>query len=227
MHRVQTIRSAAMARHRHTRAYAALVLSGSYEEARDSGFLRAAPGDAILHESFEEHLNRFPAARAVVLNIALDDAADFTPGLVTIVDPDGVARTSERDTIHAAQLLLAQFRHKTIACEDWPDALARELLRNPHLNLRIWSRARAIAPWALSRGFARMFGITPSRFRVRARARAAWAAIRRTDEPLAGIAARLGFSDQPHMTRSIGRLTGRPPLAWRNGVQDAAGAPVT
>ena len=36
-----------------------------------------------------------------------------------------------------------------------------------------------------------------------------------TNEPLAKIAAHLGFADQSHMTRSVKQTTGMNPLAWR------------
>ena len=42
-----------------------------------------------------------------------------------------------------------------------------------------------------------------------------WGLITGTAEPLAGIAAEVGFSDQAHMTRDVKALTGKTPGAWR------------
>ena len=56
----QTMRTPFMDRHVHKRAYAALVLSGGYEEAGDSGRHRVQAGNVVLHEAFEAHLDRIP-----------------------------------------------------------------------------------------------------------------------------------------------------------------------
>jgi AraC-like DNA-binding protein len=211
---VQKIRAAGMERHAHAHPYAALVLSGRYEEAGDCGRFHVRAGHVVLHDRFEEHLNRFPAGDVVVLNIPLDDFS-FKPGLGTAVDVDGIARVAEKDSVTAATLLLSQIEMKAAPALDWPDELAAELMRNPATDLGIWSETRNIAPWTLSRGFARVFGLPPVEFRTRVRARAAWRAIRKTDKPLAALAAIYGFADQAHMTRSVKRLTGRTPRDWR------------
>jgi hypothetical protein len=49
----QTLRTPLIGRHVHKRAYAALVLSGCYEEAGDSGRHRVQVGNVVLHEAFE------------------------------------------------------------------------------------------------------------------------------------------------------------------------------
>jgi len=62
MRRWQTIHSRELARHVHAGSYAALVLSGRYEEAGDHGRFQVQVGDVVFHGRFEAHLNRFPAA---------------------------------------------------------------------------------------------------------------------------------------------------------------------
>lgn len=213
----QTIPASEMHRHMHGRAYAALVVAGGYEEAGDAGRFEAGTGDIVLHERFEAHLDRIFSSGAVVINIALPDDARFLPGPARTADPDSIVRIAEKSEGEAALLLLRTIEMKVQESRDWPDELAVELTRNPALNLTLWSTIKDIAPWTLSREFSRVFGISPSAFRACARARRAWKAIRTTREPLAGLAARLGFADQAHMTRSVKHLTGRPPQAWRAG----------
>jgi hypothetical protein len=41
-------------RHRHARAYAAVVLEGSYEESGSRGRFRVRPGDVVLHEFVQD-----------------------------------------------------------------------------------------------------------------------------------------------------------------------------
>jgi AraC-like DNA-binding protein len=66
----------------------------------------------------------------------------------------------------------------------------------------------------VSRGFTRVFGVTPQRYRLEARARAALADLPAAVS-LAAVAVQHGFADQAHMTRSVRDVTGLPPGAWR------------
>jgi len=211
----QTIRSTAFGRHSHEHAYAAIVLSGGYEEAGDQGRFRVEAGDVVLHERFEAHINRFSGSGAVVLNLPLPDRYSFLPGRASIADPDSIVRVAETNKAEAARLLLSAFMVRDTGYADWPDELAADLMENPSLSLSRWGEIRGLAPWAVSRGFMQVFALSPSAFRARTRARHAWKAIKTSETPLAQIAAHLGFSDQAHMTRSVKQLTGKGPQAWR------------
>jgi AraC-like DNA-binding protein len=71
-----------------------------------------------------------------------------------------------------------------------------------------------------------VFATSAAAFRAEARAQIALAQIA-TGEALSDIAVTAGFSDQPHMTRAITALTGRPPGYWARrvkSVQDGAKA---
>jgi AraC-like DNA-binding protein len=215
MRMLQTIRASAMGRHVHKQAYAALVLSGCYEEAGDLGCFRVRAGDVVLHDAFEAHLDRFPSSGAKVLNISLPTRSTLHPGLGRVDDPDAIVRIAESNEAEAAVLLLSLTEMQQPECRDWPDELAAALMQRPSLSLSQWSQVRGIAPWTISRGFAQVFDLSPSAFRVRARTHHAWKAIRTTNAPLASIAADCGFADQSHMTRSLKIMTGRTPQAWR------------
>lgn len=215
MHLLQTIRSSIFARHSHNRAYAAIVLSGNYEEAGDHGQFRVEAGDTVLHERFEAHINRFAVSGAVVLNLALPPAARFVPGLARVADPELIVRLAEKSQVQAVQLLLASMEKREPGREDWPDELAAAMIANPSLSLAAWSEDRGLTPWAISRGFTKVFGISPAAFRARTRARQAWNVIVDTKAPLVSIAADLGFADQSHMTRSVKHLTGMSPQMCR------------
>jgi AraC-like DNA-binding protein len=203
-------------RHSHGYAFAALVLKGGYEESGDSGRFDVREGDVILHERFEAHCNRGSPLGAVILHIALPADSEFQSGAGQLADPDSIAREAECNPASAAVLLLQITQMKQPRFRDWPERLAAELSRNTALNLTAWSHEQGIAPWTVSRGFESVFGVSPSAFRAAARARRAWQAIRTSGEPLVDIAARLGFADQAHMTRSVRYLTGSAPRAWRN-----------
>jgi AraC-like DNA-binding protein len=209
-------------RHRHAAGYMTLVIAGGYDEAGDVGRFRVRPGDLLVHRPFEAHRNAFGRQSAEVINLPLVDLPHLA-ALNRVADPDLVARLAERDPIAAAQA--AADSAATIAGEnDWPDSLAAALRTRPDLFwIGHWAREHGLAPASVSRGFRRLFGTTPERYRAEARARLAWSRIVGTAEPLATIACDVGFADQPHMTRCVHAVTGCPPARWRgrvNCVQD-------
>jgi AraC-like DNA-binding protein len=211
----QTIRSSVFGRHNHEHAYAAIVLSGEYEEAGDHGRFRVEAGDVILHERFEAHINRFAGSGAIVLNLPLPHRCLFQPGRASIADADSIVRIAEKDRAEATGILLSGLTARAMEYADWPDELAAALMGNTSLSLSRWAETKGLTPWAVSRGFLQMFGLSPSAFRARIRARLAWKAIETSEMPLVEIAAHFGFADQPHMTRSVKQLTGVGPMACR------------
>jgi AraC-like DNA-binding protein len=212
----QTIRASSLSRHVHGRAYAALVLSGGYEEAGDYGRFQVNAGDVIFHEQFEAHLDRFSETGAAVLNLPLHTGYSCTAGIAKVADVDAVPRVAERSCRDAIELLFSLAITRTPEPADWPDELAAELVRHPSLKLSQWGEKNGIAPWTVSRGFGLVFGVSPEAFRARTRARCALKSIQNTQASLAMIAVELGFADQSHMTRSVKQLTGIGPRAWRS-----------
>lgn len=212
----QTIRRSSLDRHLHFEPYAALVLSGAYEEAGDNGRFSATVGNVVFHDHFEAHLNRFPTQGATVLNLPLTSSDPCLPGTGTVADPDAVARLAERSAYAASNLLVATVERSTPKVSDWPDVLAATLAQYPSLKLSEWGETNGLASWTISRGFVQVFGISPEAFRARARARQALRSICYTRTSLAILAAELGFADQAHMSRSVKQLTGVTPHAWRS-----------
>jgi AraC-like DNA-binding protein len=191
------------------------VLSGDYEEAGDQGRFRLEPGDVVFHSEFEGHLDRFPAAGAVVLNLPIRESIIQMPPLAEVSDPGLILRAAKQDPGDALELLLSTAIARTSPAEDWPDVLAATLLANPSTKLALWAQQHSLASWSVSRGFTQVFGVSPEAFRARARTRRALRLLQHTRRPMAYISAELGFSDQAHMARSVALLTGVSPKAWR------------
>jgi AraC-like DNA-binding protein len=213
-------------RHRHSAGYMTLILAGGYDEAGDVGRFRVRPGDLLVHRSFEAHRNAFGLRSAEVINLPLVDLPHLA-ALNRVADPDFVARLAERDP-EAAARAAAETAAPADGEDDWPDALAAALRSRPELfRIGFWASERGLAPASVSRGFRRVFGTSPERYRAEARARIAWSRIVGTGQALAAIACDVGFADQAHMTRCVHNVTGRPPSRWRRPakcVQDPAAA---
>jgi AraC-like DNA-binding protein len=202
-----------LVRHRHDHGYITLVLCGNYIEAGDAGRFSVREGDVLIHRPFEAHRDLFGRGAPRVLNLPLPDRRPAA-AIVRVPDPDAVARLAETD-LDAAAALVGGTATPADTDEDWPDRLAAELRKPDSVRIGDWARSNGLAPATVSRGFAQVFGTSAARYRAEARTRLAWEAVRSTDRPFVHLALDLGFSDQAHMTRSLGQLTGLPPGRWR------------
>jgi AraC-like DNA-binding protein len=201
-----------LGRHRHGQPYAAVVLSGCYEEAGDPGRRRLDAGDVVLHDAFSAHVNRVGARGARLLNLPWSGGAER---FARLRDPDAVLRLAARDPHAAVQALHEGLQPLAPALQDWPDLLARDLASEPALSLADWARRHGLAAETLSRGFARVFGVTPRRWRFELRTRRALSALRDGRPSLVGVAFDAGFADQAHLTHAVVALTGHAPGHWR------------
>jgi AraC-like DNA-binding protein len=208
-----------MGRHHHERAFAAIVLSGGYVEAGDTGRHRVGPGSVLLHRRFEAHLHHIGTGGAEVLVLELSCDPAVARGRVD--DPDTIARLGERDAGAASVELFAQIRPTEQPPLDWPDLLARDLARDPTLDLRRWADGHGLHPGSLSRGFRSIYDVSPAHYRLVQRTRRALTLFGNTRTSLAEVAALAGFSDQAHMSRAVRQMTGRTALQLKH----AAGAP--
>ena len=173
----QMVRRGELPRHRHAEAYVAVVLAGAYEEAGDRGRRRLTAGDVVIHAGWEAHLNR-TSASAQVLNLPLD-----LPGLApfgAIDDLDRLASLAERDLTAARDFLTQALRPRTASLFDWPELLADALASGERTPLSEWAHVFGVSAEHLSRGFRRVFGVTPQRFAWEARSRAVLTEIQRS-----------------------------------------------
>ena len=205
-------------RHRHLRAYATVVLAGSFEESGYNGRIRATAGDALIHPALDCHGNQIVSAGLKLIRLDWPDATGIG-GLYRLDDVDEIARAAEKDVIEATQLLESALRERCKPSpgqrNDWPDLLLEDLAAYPTTEIGAWAEASGLARATVSRGFLAAYGTAPSVLRAELRARSAWLRVTRGSDCLCRIAAETGFADQAHMTRWVRRITGAPPVAWR------------
>ena len=205
-------------RHRHLRAYATVVLYGSFEESGYAGRIRAAAGDVLIHPALDCHANQMISAGVKLLRLDWPDASGVG-GLYHLDEVDEIARTAEKNVVEATFLLERTLRKSASPSprvrNDWPDLLLSALCENAAIEIGAWAEGYGLARETISRGFAAAYGAAPTVFRAELRTRAAWLRITRGSDGLCRIAADTGFADQAHMTRWIHRITGSPPAFWR------------
>ncbi|HKX88051.1 MAG TPA: AraC family transcriptional regulator [Sphingopyxis sp.] len=205
-----------IARHHHREPYATVVLAGAYEEAGDAGRFAARAGEVLLHGPFSAHRDRISGTRTMVLDLPLPfDGRDW-PARARIDDPDHIVRLAERDPTEAvAGLLDGLVPAPADEADDLPDRLSDVLRTSDAPRIGEWAAAHGRSREHVSRGFERLYGVSPAAYRADCRAKRAWRMIVASDECLAGIAVAAGYADQAHMTRAVTGLTGASPRRWR------------
>jgi AraC-like DNA-binding protein len=216
---IETLRcNFSLPRHRHLRAYATVVLAGSFEESGYNGRIQATVGDVLIHPALDCHGNQTVSAGVKLIRLHWPDASGIG-GLYHLEEVDELGRVAETDVIEATHLLERALREKCLPApgkkNDWPDLLLADLAKRTSTEIGIWAEVNGLARETVSRGFAAAYGIAPSVLRAELRARSAWLRITRSSERLCRIALEAGFADQAHMTRWIHRITGVPPAVWR------------
>jgi AraC-like DNA-binding protein len=214
-------------RHRHLEPYALVLIAGAFEQTSYAGRVTVAPGDLLVQPTLDCHANRLLSDGAQVLRLPWPHV-EGSGGMYRLRDLDAIVRTAARDVRAAAELARADIATAAPApapASDWPDLLASDICGGRVSRLSEWALAKGLAVETLSRGFARLYGVPPARFRGEWRARAAWMRIIGTTDTFAAIAAATGFSDQAHMTRSVVELTGAPPSDWRRRCRPSWPAP--
>jgi len=209
----------ALPRHQHAEAYATVLLRGAFEQCSYAGRMRIRAGDVLVQPTLDCHADRMLSAGLTVLRLPWP-REEGCGGVHAGCDVDLIARLAERDVAEASVALREQLAGRPWSpalSEDPADALAAALMAPEVVAIGDWAEEAGFARETMSRGFGRLFGVPPSRFRADWRARAAWLRITGGSEPLASIADLCGFADQAHMTRAVRRLTGAPPAAWRRG----------
>jgi AraC-like DNA-binding protein len=206
-------------------------------------FLRRVDGRrsmADLTTGYVQHPGEFqqvshPAGGDVCTTIGIppewaDHVALSAPGPVTVTPAADLAHRRLVSAARAGHSRLPDLAADVLATllpVPEPAAVGRiddvrtALHTDPELPLAELAALAGWSPWHLSRAFHRATGLTITAYRGQLRLRAALDALS-TDEPLAAIAARTGFADQAHMTRTLRREIDLSPATVRRLLRQPA-----
>lgn len=210
--------------HRHLEPYATLVLAGGYCEAGESGRWRVEAGMVVVHAAGEAHADWFGNGSTELIDFDVDGT--LCAGVYRCADADGLARS----LIGGEWSDIGRFGDlEPVTGEaDWPDLLAKELRIDPALAIGAWAREHGLRSETVSRGFRQAYGVSPARYRSGVRVKSAVHSLGWSKAPLAEVAFRHGFADQPHMTRALKAALGSTPAELRRvkSIQDEAATAV-
>ena len=228
--------------HRHESAYVTLVLQGAYRESIGGQRVECRAGDMLFHPAGSLHGDEFEDRPAVLLSIELDDSwidsslgriaseahAKTSKGLRPLMDRLWIEmhRTDQdSDLVIEALLvdLLSAHSRSASAVEPgrWPPWLpeALDLFRDracmASVGLSAFAKEIGVHPSHLARVVRSHTGCTVGDWVRGERLRRATESLASSDESVASIAARHGFTDESHLHRVLKRAVHLSPGAYR------------
>lgn len=230
--------------HVHDAGYLCLAVRGAFRERSGSSETDVVAGAAVLHRPGERHADRFGERLSSCLNVAfppewcartgdlLDEqgpALYASPGVVGPLvqrlahefelGDEASALAIEGLTMELLAVFVRDGRRRGRCEPGWMAGAIERLRDEEPVSLAELARGAGVHPSTLARSFRRFQGCSPGQYRRRWRLTRAIEALRGSEAPLAEIAARCGFADQSHLTRTLRAETGQTPVALRRGAR--------
>lgn len=238
---VQVAEGTRLRGHGHDVPHFCFLERGGFEERHAGRWRPVAPGTLRSSPADDAHDILFRAPSRCVLVFVLGDPGATTPRLpearrfATSSRLQALARRLLRDLgprTDASPLSVEATVLELIAAT-LPDGPADRTGEPPPWLLRVRERlddqpgqavsasdlasATGYHPVYVARAFRRYFGIGLGEYARLLRAERARALLRRSDEPLAWVAAETGYADQSHLSRAMRRFLGATPTQVRRG----------
>jgi AraC-like DNA-binding protein len=198
-----------IAAHRHSEAYAALVLDGEYDELSADGRYPCSRGILTIHPAWHQHSDEIGKSGATILNWPMN----YSDGLcsVKIVDVEAITRLARRCPIEATNAALEEAELiNPISPAPWLVSLTALLASESSAEITDLAAACGVSNEHAIRACKKWFGTSPGALRRELRLQRAIKKLQSGAKP-AQVAADMGFSDQPHLTRLLKRATGLTP----------------
>jgi len=143
-------------------------------------------------------------------NVAIEEA-----GLALVAKVVSLA-TADR---HGMGKIRAKDRRRIVAAAHWIEEHAQE-----EIDLAAAGRESGLSAFHFLRLFARVVGVTPHQYLIRARLRQAARLLAEDDQPITDIAFEIGFGDLSNFVRTFHRAAGMSPRAFRRLAQSGMAA---
>ena len=235
--------------HEHTSPFFTYVLGGDYMEQEGRLPRHCGRGAVIFHRPNETHANVVGPHGTASLNVEITEEAwrDLTADLVPARDIAGRALSGDAEWMalavwrefhhddpasalgldEAVAMLCAAVRNSNARGVFEPhqrlDRCTEYLRAHPTATPRLAEVARiaGVHPMHLAKLFRKRFGYSMGEWLRRQRIAWACEQLARDAGTISSIAARAGFSDHAHFTRTFHRITGSPPRWYRHRVRAA------
>jgi len=233
-----------LSQHCHSRAFISITLTGSYSEDWGSVPCDYTAGQTIFHASGESHSNRFGDRGAELLNVMIYPNVlgelrqlGVDPDIRSVCESEyslqlAIKLRHEAFFVHdlssglvseglAMELCGEIFRCQTrdVNCTshwlDKVDSILRARFREP-VTLADLAGTVGVHPVHLARAFRKRFGHSVGEQIRKLRTEEACRELWHSQLPIAEIAARAGFSDQSHLSRTLKRYIGMSPREFRS-----------
>ena len=225
-----------IAEHRHDWPVITIPSLGGYDEHVEDSEVGIAGPAAVLHPAGQCHANCIHNSGMETISIEFDarwlrtdgppiryDRSRWWMGGAVTLSARRLARIWSNPTSSEAQVrqATATFLHQALASEQaenpsWFNQVRQMLdLPLPPSTLAI-ARQLDMHPAWLARAYRQAAGEGLQSTVRRKRVERALGVLRCSDEPIAEIAAAVGFCDQSHLNRAVREVTGRTPMQLRN-----------
>jgi AraC family transcriptional regulator len=232
--------------HAHEPAYITAVIAGAYHERTGRRSRDVARDDLLFHPAGEEHAVRFRAPLTHAFRLQPTPTMREAERLANASLEKAIQQAPQARAIimrirhhYRAGGVLAQLSIDGLACDllascastgrspgAHPGARrARDLIETALANtppLEALAAQAGCHPVTLARAFRRMFGCSIGSYVRRRRLETAVSLLQHSDLSISAVAARCGFADQAHLTRSLRQRTGHTPGALRTFKTQAA-----
>lgn len=144
---------------------------------------------------------------------AVDGGSDFgvdEAGLLLVGRFLALADGRRRPALQAT----ARDRRRAVETALWLDAHAHE-----DIDLEATAAQAGLSAWHFLRLFARVVGVTPHQYLLRARLRRAARMLAQDERPVTDVALEAGFADLSNFVRSFHRVAGLPPRHFRHAAR--------
>lgn len=220
--------------HKHANDYLCIVLKGGFAEQEGNRFHERVNGSVFMHHAGETHHDRFGPRGAMCVNLHFA-ADEFTPAveercsIATRIAAEQLAfelAASAREELALASLaaeILGSLDPGPSSASDrgrWLGRVLEAMCDEPE---RRWTLAEIAAvadrhPVHVAQAFRASTGLSLGGFQRLRRLTSLSLALRRSDTPLAALAAAFGYCDQSHMNAEFRAAFGRSPGAYRRDV---------